>query len=140
MFTKEDIKGYKERLKQELKETEKWLKDHSEGLTLEELSGYDQSHERAAAIVARKKDHERREETVEDIKAALERISNGTFGICVYPGCGKPIEDDRLKISPIYKRHCECEVKHLKGLLEKNRQVRVSNGHKRKKTKKAIST
>lgn len=33
-----------------------------------------------------------------EVKAALERISNGTYGNCEV--CGKPIEKDRLEANP----------------------------------------
>jgi DnaK suppressor protein len=35
---------------------------------------------------------------LEDINSALERITNGTYGICEV--CGKPIEEDRLEANP----------------------------------------
>lgn len=38
------------------------------------------------------------------VKAALDRIANGTFGICVR--CGKPISEQRLRAVP-YAAFCE---------------------------------
>ena len=39
----------------------------------------------------------------EEIQAALERISKGTFGIC--EGCGQPVAEERLEAIP-YARKC----------------------------------
>ncbi len=41
------------------------------------------------------------EDELIEIKAALERIEKGTFGIC--EKCGKPIEKDRLEANPSAK-------------------------------------
>jgi RNA polymerase-binding transcription factor DksA len=38
------------------------------------------------------------ESQLNEVKAALERIENGTYGIC--EKCGKPIEDERLEANP----------------------------------------
>lgn len=35
---------------------------------------------------------------LDGVKAALERIENGTYGICEI--CGKPIENERLEANP----------------------------------------
>lgn len=36
-----------------------------------------------------------------EVKTALEKIKNGTFGLC--EKCGKPIEKDRLSVNPSAK-------------------------------------
>ncbi len=38
------------------------------------------------------------EPKLRDIKSALERIENGTYGVCTI--CGKEIESDRLEANP----------------------------------------
>lgn len=52
----------------------------------------------------------RDENTVVEIMDALDRIKDGTFGICA--GCKKQIKKTRLKYMP-YARHCiECQRHH----------------------------
>ncbi|MFA6251234.1 MAG: TraR/DksA C4-type zinc finger protein [Candidatus Paceibacterota bacterium] len=41
-----------------------------------------------------------------DIKTALEKITNGTYGICEI--CGRKIEEDRLEVNPAAKTCKEC--------------------------------
>ena len=41
------------------------------------------------------------EERLNKVKAALERIKSGAYGICIQ--CGKPIEERRLEANPIAK-------------------------------------
>lgn len=56
------------------------------------------------------------EETVREINEALERIKDGSFGIC--EACEKPILKTRLQAIP-YARHCiDCQRKR-----EKNREI-----------------
>ena len=56
---------------------------------------------------------ERREETEalqtkwSEIKTALEKIENGTYGKC--EECGKPIEEDRLEANPA-ARTCKADM------------------------------
>jgi RNA polymerase-binding protein DksA len=52
-----------------------------------------------------------------EIDDALERMENGTYGVCVNADCGKPIPKARLEIKP-YARLCiECQKKSEKGKL-----------------------
>jgi len=44
---------------------------------------------------------------LKEIDAALERIENGTYGICTI--CHKPIEIERLQAVPIGKYHVACK-------------------------------
>ncbi len=45
--------------------------------------------------------------TINNIREALEKIDNGTFGIC--DGCGKPISKSRLDILPYAKFCITCQ-------------------------------
>jgi DnaK suppressor protein len=55
------------------------------------------------------------------IDAALERIADETFGVCV--DCGKPIASDRLEALPFAIR-CEEDARHL----EQEQQARAVPG------------
>ena len=43
---------------------------------------------------------------LKDIKSALEKMENGTYGVC--EKCGKEIEKDRLMAAPEAKFHMKC--------------------------------
>jgi RNA polymerase-binding protein DksA len=59
---------------------------------------------------------ENEEEEIRQIDEALERLANGTFGIC--ESCEKPIPKSRLKIIP-YARLCiECKRDEENGKSE----------------------
>lgn len=47
------------------------------------------------------------EKRLEAINKALERIKNGTYGICV--NCGKPIPEKRLEVMPEADRCLDCQ-------------------------------
>jgi RNA polymerase-binding protein DksA len=53
------------------------------------------------------------EDNLRDIESALERIENGTYGICKY--CGKPIAEKRLEIRPVASACVECKQKLQNG-------------------------
>ena len=68
-------------------------------------------------FLLRIRDRERK--LIEKIKEALERIDNGTFGICEV--CGKDIGEKRLKARPVATFCIECKKKQeddekLKGI------------------------
>lgn len=92
-------------LQREKEKIETWLAQHSnppreEGferggeLSLRELSRYN---------------HNIALERLVDVKAALERINDGTFGTCI--DCGKDIPEKRLLILPFAKRCVSCQSK-----------------------------
>ncbi len=62
-------------------------------------------HERVVAMKAEIDDSLRR------ISRALEKINDGTFGIC--EGCGKEILEKRLRIDPAVRLCVECEKNHV---------------------------
>ena len=45
---------------------------------------------------------------LKDVKLALEKIENGTYGIC--ENCGKEISEDRLKACPEAKTCLKCNL------------------------------
>lgn len=67
------------------------------------------SHDRFAAMV------EELEKRLVDIDAALERISNGTYGFCT--NCKKMIDTDRLAILPTATLCLTCE-REKKSVLQ----------------------
>ena len=50
---------------------------------------------------------ERDESTLREIHEALERIANGTYGLC--EGCGNPIFKERLKAVPHARNCIDCQ-------------------------------
>ena len=58
-------------------------------------------------FLLRIRDRERK--LIEKIKEALERIDNGTFGICEV--CGKEIGEERLKARPVTTKCIDCKKK-----------------------------
>lgn len=143
MLTPEKIQGYKRRLENDLKETRDWLETHPETLSQEELEGYDETYQRTEAIIRRKKEYRQKKEREVDIIAALERIENGTFGVCVSSSKDTPheIEGERLDADPSYKRCCTCQANHFAAELEalklkvKNNNRTQNNKNNKKKTK-----
>jgi DnaK suppressor protein len=57
-------------------------------------------------FLLRIKDRERK--LVMKVKEALDRIDNGTFGIC--ESCGKPISEKRLMVRPVTTLCIECKT------------------------------
>lgn len=51
-----------------------------------------------------------REDQLEQVKAALQRIEAGMYGICTH--CGEPIALERLEILPYAPMCMECTAKH----------------------------
>lgn len=54
----------------------------------------------------------RRVDAIRDIDAALERIGNGDYGICI--DCGGEIDYERLLAFPTAKRDTACQSRHEK--------------------------
>jgi DnaK suppressor protein len=52
---------------------------------------------------------DREHKLIKKIKKALERIDNGTFGIC--ESCGEEIGIERLKARPVTSQCIECKSK-----------------------------
>jgi RNA polymerase-binding protein DksA len=56
---------------------------------------------------------ENEERLIAEIDAALERIEDGTFGICAT--CGQPIGEERLEAVPYTTQCIECKRKEERG-------------------------
>ena len=52
---------------------------------------------------------DREAKLIKKIKSALERIDNGTFGIC--DSCGEEISVKRLKARPVTTQCIDCKTK-----------------------------
>ena len=52
---------------------------------------------------------DREHKLIKKIKKALERIENGTFGIC--ESCGEEISVERLKARPVITQCIDCKTK-----------------------------
>lgn len=50
------------------------------------------------------------QEQLEQIEAALARLDDGTYGICL--DCGEPIPPERLEILPYATTCVRCQAKH----------------------------
>jgi DnaK suppressor protein len=61
-------------------------------------------------FLLRIKDRERK--LILKVKEALDRIDNGTFGIC--ESCGKPISEKRLMARPVTTQCIECKTEDEK--------------------------
>ncbi|MFN2504479.1 MAG: TraR/DksA C4-type zinc finger protein [Acidimicrobiales bacterium] len=76
--------------------------DESEGANLAELSNMDQHQaDVGTETFEREKDLsilEGVEAELADIERALERLNDGTYGVC--EACGRPIDEDRLEAVP----------------------------------------
>jgi DnaK suppressor protein len=70
------------------------------------------------------KDRERK--LITKVKEALDRIEDGTFGIC--DSCGRPISEKRLMVRPVTTQCIECKT-------EEEQKERVANTNKIKLTR-----
>jgi DnaK suppressor protein len=61
-------------------------------------------------FLLRIKDRERK--LILKVKEALDRIDNGTFGVC--ESCGKPISEKRLMARPVTTQCIECKTEEEK--------------------------
>ncbi|AQQ51863.1 TraR/DksA C4-type zinc finger protein [Planococcus lenghuensis] len=100
-MTDAQLKEFKERLENNLKDLEERIQ-HREEFNTNELSQYDNhpgdnatqlfDKERGLAIT------EFKQEEIDDTRAALQAIEDGTYGKCAV--CGREIQYDRLDILP----------------------------------------
>ena len=72
-------------------------------------------------FLLRIKDRERK--LIMKVKEALDRIDNGTFGIC--ESCGKPISEKRLMARPVTTQCIDCKTEE-----EKKEQIERLRGGK----------
>ena len=59
---------------------------------------------------------DRQTHLIEEIDAALQRIEDGTYGLCAR--CGKPLDEERLKAMPTakYDAVCQAAIDEAQGL------------------------
>lgn len=107
---KERIEYFKElltkRLESLLAEAEKMIEDMSD-----EEESFPDPTDRASLesdrnFLLRIRDRERK--LIVKIKEALDRIENGTFGIC--EACGEEISEERLKARPVTTLCIDCKT------------------------------
>jgi len=84
----------------------------------EEIVGSSDNHlgETATATLDREIDYsleENSEQVLKSIEGALERIDEGTFGIC--QTCGEPISEERLEAIPYATQCIDCRRKGERG-------------------------
>lgn len=102
----------KARIEEELKEIEEQIPGKDDGWrpkfpnygteTSEQEENADEVEEFAADLTLGKQ----MEQELKDINDALQKIENGTYGIC--ENCKKPIDEKRLEASPSARTHIQC--------------------------------
>jgi len=61
------------------------------------------------------------------VKEALDRIEDGTFGIC--ESCGKSISEKRLMVRPVTTQCIDCKTEEeQRERLESNRRMKARSG------------
>jgi DnaK suppressor protein len=108
---KKDLKFFKELLTQRLEDLLDQADDTVSGMTTPKENFPDPtdraSHEANRNFMLRIRDREHK--LIKKIKKALERIENGTFGIC--ETCEEEISIERLKARPVTTQCIECKSK-----------------------------
>src|SRR5215510_618126 len=67
-----------------------------------EMSESDLNRSTALALASRQS------QLIKEIDEALDRIEDGTYGLCTR--CGKPLDEERLKAMPTAKYDAECQA------------------------------
>ena len=108
---REDLHYFREMLGQMLEDIQQ--KGQS---TLEDMSGSNQAHADPADRASQESDQfftlrlrDRDRKLVSKVKEALERIEDGTYGLC--DACGGEISTARLKARPVTTLCIECKSK-----------------------------
>lgn len=108
---KEDIEYFKDLLTKRLDDLLDQADDTVSGMTVQKENFPDPT-DRASLESDRNfmlRIRDRESKLIKKIKKALERIENGTFGIC--EKCGEPISIERLKARPVTTQCIECKTK-----------------------------
>ena len=106
-----DIEYFKELLTERLEELLSQADNTVSGMTVQKENFPDPT-DRASLEADRNfmlRIRDRESKLIKKIKKALERIENGTFGIC--EKCGEDITIDRLKARPVTTNCIECKTK-----------------------------
>jgi len=75
------------------------------------------AHETGTNFLLRVKDRERK--LISKVKEALERLDNGTYGICDI--CGEDISESRLEVRPVTTCCIECKKEEEEEEKNKNK-------------------
>ena len=108
---KKDIEYFRELLSNRLEELLNQAGDTVSGMTAPKENFPDPT-DRAALEADRNfmlRIRDREHKLIKKIKKALDRIENGTFGIC--ESCGEDISIKRLKARPVTSQCIECKSK-----------------------------
>ncbi len=108
---KKDVQYFKEFLTKRLEELLSHADDTVSGMTAPKENFPDPT-DRASLEADRNfmlRIRDRENKLIKKIKKALERIDNGTFGIC--EKCGEDISLKRLKARPVTTQCIECKTK-----------------------------
>ena len=108
---KKEIEYYKKLLTNQLEELLEQADDTVSGMTTPKENFPDPT-DRASLESDRNfllRIRDRESKLIKKIKMTLERIENGTFGIC--ETCGEPISAKRIKARPVTTQCIECKTK-----------------------------
>ena len=108
---KKDINYFKELLDNRLEELLGSADDTVSGMT-ESKENFPDPTDRASLEADRNfmlRIRDRESKLIKKVKKALERIENGTFGIC--ESCGEEISIKRLNARPVTTQCIECKTK-----------------------------
>jgi DnaK suppressor protein len=108
---KKDVEYFKQTLSDQLEELLHQADDTVSGMTAQKENFPDPT-DRASLEADRNfmlRIRDRESKLIKKIKKALDRIENGTFGIC--EKCGEDISIKRLKARPVTTQCIECKTK-----------------------------
>lgn len=108
---KKDLNSFKKHLENRLQELLNQADDTVSGMTTANENFPDPT-DRASLEADRNfmlRIRDRESKLIKKIKQALERIKNGTYGIC--ESCGEEISIKRLKARPVTTQCIECKAK-----------------------------
>ncbi len=91
-------------LKESLQEEERWGDMTQEPMDLEDWAHFSYSEDLLAKLSTRELD------LLRAIDRALQRMENGSYGLC--ESCGRPIERERLELIPWTNVCAECARKY----------------------------
>jgi DnaK suppressor protein len=108
---KKDLEFFKELLSQRLEELLSQADNTVSGMTAQKENFPDPT-DRASLEADRNfmlRIRDREHKLIKKIKKALDRIENGTFGIC--DSCGEDISIERIKARPVTTQCIDCKTK-----------------------------
>jgi DnaK suppressor protein len=111
VMKKKDLDFFKKHLQQRMQELLSQADDTVSGMTTAN-DNFPDPTDRASLEADRNfmlRIRDRESKLIKKIKQALERIENGTYGIC--ESCGEEISIKRLKARPVTTQCIECKAK-----------------------------